>query len=249
MKLSEMSSGSSYAKILLLGESGSGKSIGASTFPGIKHYADFDNKIESTALFHAKNKEALESISVVQYGKMPVKGEAGKRKPRMQAFLDELNTIYALQNSGKPLPFQTLVIDTISTMADSILEDYRYVSQLGIKRPNVDQNSQSDYGLLATHVKQIITGILSLDCNVVVIGHTMREKDESTGIITNQIMFPGQMSNKLGIYFQEVYFARFNQAGQHVWQTKADPKSPFCKTARGLPPEIQANYSEIIKAR
>lgn len=250
MKLSELSSGSNYVKLLLLGESGAGKSIGASTFPGLKHYADFDNKIESTAMFHAKNKEVLDSISVVQYGKMPVTGDAKtSRKARMQAFLDDLKAVYALQNNKQPLPFQTLVIDTISTMADSILEDYRYVSQLGIKRPNADQNSQSDYGLLATHVKQIITGILSLDCHVVVVGHTMREKDETTGVITNQIMFPGQMSNRLGIYFQEVYFARLDSAGKHVWQTKADPKSPFCKSARGLPPEIPANFAEIVKQR
>lgn len=248
MKLDQMQSGPDFVKLLLLGESGAGKTVNAITFPGEKVVADFDNKISSAAKFYSKDKALLAKVDARQYGKMSIKGGAGV-KPRMKSFLDDLQVYFDLQNKGQKLPFETLIIDTVSTMADSILEDYRYVSQLGIKRPNQDQNSQSDYGLLATHVKQIITGCLALDCHLVVIGHTQREKDETTGIITNQMMFPGAMSNKMGIYFEETYLAKINSSGQHVWQTKADAKSPFCKTARNLPAEIPANFAEIVKAR
>lgn len=247
MKLTELQQGTDYARILLLGESGSGKTIGALTFPGEKVVADFDNKISSAAKFYAKDKDLLSKVDVRQYGKMSIKAVPGG-KSRMKSFLDDVQIYFDMQNKKQKLPFETLVLDTVSTMADSILEDYRYVSQLGIKRPNVDQNSQSDYGLLATHVKQIITGCLALDCHLVVIGHTQREKDESTGIITNQMMFPGAMSNKMGIYFEETYLAKIVD-GKHVWQTKADSKSPFCKTARGLPMEVPAHFAEIVRQR
>jgi len=248
VKATEFSSGPDYVKALVIGASGAGKSILASTFPGTKFYADFDNKISSTIKFHLSSKDILEKIEFEPYGKIPIKPSAGK-KSRMQTFLDDMKKWCDLQNAGKPLPFQTLIIDTITTMGDSLLEDYREVSQLGVKRPNKDQNSQSDYGLFGNHIRQIVTPALALDCHVVIIGHTRPEKDELTGIVTNQIMFPGAFSEKIGLYFEEVYFAKVDKEGKHMLQTKADSKTPMCKTARKLPAEIPAHFSEIIKAR
>jgi hypothetical protein len=241
---------SPFVHMTLLGESGAGKTVGALTAPGRIKVLDFDNKVESAARFYHNNPDLLSRVDVEQYGKMPVKGDAKTgRKPRMKAFLDDLQAIYNLQNNKQPLPFDTLVLDTISTLVDSVLEDYRYVSQTGLKRASEDHTVMQDYGLLAVHIKQIITGLRSLDCNVIVIGHTQREKDEATGIITNQLMLPGQMAGKLGIYFTESYFARLDSKGQRVWQTQADAKSPFCKTARNLPAEIPAKFEEIVRKR
>lgn len=248
MKLSELAGGPDFVKALILGGSGSGKTVAAASFPGEKVWADFDNKISSVAKFHAKDKELLGKIDVRQYGKMAIKAIA-PAKHRMRAFLDDLQVYFDMQNKKQKLPFDTLVIDTITTLTDSIMEDYRYVSQTGVKRPNLDQNSQSDYGLLATHFKQIITGSLSLDANVVVLGHTMLSKDESTGIISNEILMPGQMSSKLGIYFEEVYHQKIAADGKRVWQTQPDSKSSFCRTQRGLPNEIPAHFAEIVRQR
>ena len=247
MKLGELAS-NDYFKGLILGASGSGKTIGAMTFPGEKLVMDFDNKISSAAKFYAGT-PVIEQIDVNQYGKMAVIGDQKTgRKPRMRAFLDDLQVIFNLQNNKQPLPFKTLVVDTITTLTDSIMEDYRYVSQTGVKRPNADQNSQSDYGLLANHFKQIMTGCLSLDCNVIFLGHTQLSKDETSGIMTNEVLMPGQMASKLGIYFEEVYFAKIDQKGRHVWQTKADGRTQFCRTQRkDLPAEIPASYSELLK--
>ncbi len=247
MKLSEVQKNSNI-KLLLIGQSGAGKTIGACTFPGKIKIFDFDGKVTSAAQFYSKDKEKLDSIDFSAYSKMPVKGDLKSgRKPRMTAFLSDVQELFDFQNSKKQLPFDTLIVDSISTLADSLLEDYREVSQTAVKRPNKDQNSMSDYGLLATHFKQIMCGILALECNVIFIGHSSLVKDESSGVITNEIMFPGQMASKLGIYFEEVYFAKINAKGEHVWQTKADSKTSFCRTQRQLPSEILANYTEIVK--
>jgi hypothetical protein len=250
MKLSDLQA-SNYVKAAILGTSGAGKTIAALTFPGKKLIADFDNKISSAANFYAGNKEVLEAVEVRQYGKMPIMGDQKTgRKPRMKQFLDDIQELYNLQNTKQKLPYDTIVIDTLTTLVDSIMEDYRYVSQLGIKRPNQDQNSQQDYGLLAVHLKQIITGILSLDCHVLFTGHTQLMKDDQSGMITNEILMPGQMSSKLGIYFEEVYFAKMNSSGQYVWQTRGDNKTNFCRTQRkNLPAEVPASFAEIVKAR
>ena len=250
MKLSDFQSGEKFVKTLILGPSGAGKTVAACTFPGPLMVMDFDNKISSAASFYENDKKLLSEIEVNSYGKMPIIGDAKLgRKHRMQAFLDDLKVFYALQNNKKPLPFKTIVVDTITTLTDSILEDYRSVSQLGVKRPNVDQNSQSDYGLLATHFKQIITGVLALDCHVVFLGHTQLSKDENSGVVTNEVLMPGSTASKLGIYFEEIYFAKINSLGQNVWQTKGDNRTAFCRTQRKLPAEMPAHYNEIIKVR
>lgn len=248
MKLSDYSAGPDYVKLLLLGSSGAGKTVSAMSFPKPIHVMDFDNKISSAVKFYKDDKDLLGQIEVSQLGKMPIKGDAKTARPaRMTQFNQELQKIYDLQNNKKPLPFKTLVVDTITTLTDSILEDYRYVSQLAIKRPNPDQNSQSDYGLLINHFKQYMTGLLALDCNVVFIGHTQLMRDEQTGSITNEILMPGSLGAKLGIYFEEVYFAKIDSTGKHVWQAKPDSKTSFCRTQRKIAAEIPANYQELMK--
>lgn len=249
IKLSELQTGQSFVKTLILGPSGSGKTVAAATFPGRKLWLDFDNKISSAANFYATDKAMLESIEVKQYGKQSIK-PTPPAKPRMAQFQEDMAVYFKMHDQKVKLPFDTLIVDTITTLSDSLLEDYRYVSQLGVKRPNVDQNSQSDYGLFATHFKQIIGRLLALDCNVLFIGHTQLEQDEATGMRTNEVLMPGQLKSKLGIYFEEVYFAKINQVGKRVWQTQADGKTTFCRTQRrNMPIEIEANYAEIVKAR
>lgn len=249
IKLSELQSTNVHTKSLILGASGSGKTIAAATWPGKKLWLDFDNKISSAANFYAGNKEMLESIEVKQYGKQSIK-PTPPAKPRMAQFQEDMAVYFKMHDLKQKLPFDTLIVDTITTLSDSLLEDYRYVSQLGVKRPNVDQNSQSDYGLFATHFKQIIGRLLALECNVLFVGHTQIEQDEATGMRTNEILMPGQLKSKLGIYFEEVYFAKVNAQGARVWQTQADGKTTFCRTQRrNMPIEIPANYAEIIKVR
>jgi hypothetical protein len=249
MKLADLES-QNYVKLLIVGPSGSGKTVGACSFQGPIQVMDFDGKISSAASFYSNDKEKLNSIEVNAYSKIPIKGDVKLgRKSRMMQFDLDLQAIYNLQNNKQPLPFKTLILDSLTTFADSILEDYRMVSQLGTKRANPDTNSMQDYGLLVNHFKMFLTGMLSLNCNVVFIAHSMLMKDETSGTITNEIMFTGSSASKLGIYFEEVYFAKTNQNGQHVWQTKIDPRTNFCRTQRKLPNEIPADYAEIVKAR
>jgi hypothetical protein len=249
IKLSDLQTGPDFVKLLLIGASGAGKTVSTASFPGKKLILDFDNKVSSISQFY-KGNPLLAEIEVKQYGKMTIKPNVAGVKPRMQQFLDDMGVFFKMHDAKQKLPFDTIIVDTITTLVDSIMEDYRYVSQLGVKRPNQDQNSQSDYGLLATHFKQIIGRLLALDANVVFVGHSKLETDESTGIRSNEILMPGQMASKLGIYFEEVYFAKLNAKNERVWQTVADSKTVFCRTQRrNMPSEIPANYAEIVKER
>ena len=237
MKLNELQT-EDNVKLLLLGESGMGKTVLACGFPTPIKIYDFDNKVSSAAKFYSNDAARLSSIEVEQYAGLPV-------KDRMNKFLADVKSIENLQHSGKPLPFKTLVVDSLTTLTNAILEDYKKVSQLGIKRALADVNAMQDYQLLQIHLTQLITGLLSLKCNVIFIGHTQLEKDEATGAMKNNILMPGQLAFKLPIYFEEVYLAKINAKGERVLQTQSDSKTSL-RSQRKLAPEIPATYAAIM---
>jgi hypothetical protein len=236
MKLTDLQA-EDYVKLLLLGESGMGKTVLACGFPLPIKVFDFDNKVSSAAKFYSADAERLKGIDVEQYAGLPL-------KERMARFLGDVKKIEALQHANQPLPFKTLVLDSLTTLTNAILEDYKKVSQLGIKRALADVNAMQDYQLLQIHLTQLITGLLSLKCNVVVIGHTQLEKDETTGAMKNNILMPGQLAFKLPIYFEEVYLAKINAKGERVLQTQSDAKTSL-RSQRKLAQEIPASYAAI----
>lgn len=237
MKLDQLQS-EDYVKLLLLGESGAGKTVLASSFPTPIKYFDFDMKVSSAAKYHSADKERLSQIDVEQYSNLPL-------PQRMATFLKSVKEIEKLQHEGKPLPFKTLVVDSLTTLTNAILEDYKKVSQLGIKRALADVNAMQDYQLLQIHLTQLITGLLSLKANIVIIGHTQLEKDETTGAMKNSILMPGQLAYKLPIYFEEVYLLKVNAKGERVLQTQSDSKTSL-RSQRKLAIEVPALYSAIV---
>ena len=224
-----------YVKLLVYGNSGSGKTCLSAGFPGPVLYLDFDHKISSAAKFYAKQPELLKNINVEQFAHL--KGRA--RIDKLEAIV---KGIYQEAEKGT-LPYKTIVIDSLTTMSSSILEHY-LVAQPGIKRALAGINAMQDYQLLDKQLTTLITGLLSLDCNVVMTGHLNMEKDETTGAVEYKPLMAGKFADKLPIYFEEVYVARVNEKGEYVLQTQSDHKYK-CRSQRNHPKEIKSNYQAI----
>lgn len=238
MKLSEVAA-TNYVKALVYGPSSTGKTVFACSFPTPILYMDFDNKISSAAQFYKNDKERLEGITVNQYAKM-------SRDTRCKQFIADLNAIQKLQYAKAELPFKTIVIDSLTTFTSYLLDDYIHVSQKAIKRALEGVNAMQDYQLLDKHLTQIIPGILSLDANVVFIGHLCIDRDETTGAISNRPLMSGKFADKLPIFFEEVYVSKVDASGKYMMQTHSDPRT-VCRTQRKLPKEIESSYDSIIK--
>ncbi len=237
MKLADIAQ-SSHVKALVYGPSSTGKTCFAAGFPTPIRYLDFDNKVSSAAQFYI-GQERLNEIDVTQYAQIP-------RETRMMQFLADVQSLFQLANSGKALGYKTIVLDSLTTLVQYMLEDYLNVSRKEIKRPGPDMTCMQDYGLLDTHTSQLMKSILALEANIVVIGHAVQDKDEVSGIITNQVLMPGKGAAKLPIYFEEVYFSKVDASGKFLLQTQSDSKT-VCRTQRKLPKEIRSAYSEIVK--
>lgn len=226
-----------FVKLLVMGDSGSGKTCLSCSFPGPLEVWDFDNKISSAAKFYAKQPEILNNIEVKSFAQLP----KDQIIPEMQKRLREVNE---LAMTGKPLPFKTLVLDSFTTFAGYLLAAYPKL-QPGIKRQFADIPALQDYQLLDIHLGDTVKNILKLNCNIVVTGHLTSEKDETTGAITYKPLVPGKFADKLNIYFEEVYLSKVTQDGKFVLQTQPDSKFKL-RSQRQLPKEIPNQYSSII---
>jgi hypothetical protein len=236
MKLNEMAS-TGFFKGLVYGDSGSGKTIFAASFPGPIEYWDFDHKISSAAHYYKKDAAKLEGIDVHQFANLP-------REKRIPAWEVRNNLIADCVRNNKPLPFKTLVVDSLTTFTAMIMDDYIVRSQRGIKRAHPEIPAMQDYQMLDKHLSLIVPSLLSLDCNVVMLGHLKTDKDESTGAIIRQPLMAGAFAGKLPIYFEEVYVSKVSTEGKYVLQTQSDSMYK-CRTQRNLPKEIATAFESV----
>lgn len=228
-----------FFKGLIYGDSGAGKTCFAASAPLPIRYWDFDHKISSAAKHYSAEPERLQQIDVTQFAALPVKN-------RIPEFDRQMQEIAALVRDKKPLPFKTLVLDSLTTFTASLLNDYLTRSQLGIKRAIADIPAMQDYQLLDKHLSLTIPSLLSLDCHVIMTGHMKIEKDETTGQILRIPLMPGQFANKLMIYFEEAYVAKVDAKGQFVLQTQTDGTYK-CRSQRKLAKEVPTKWSEVFK--
>ncbi len=240
MLLSEIKTEGNF-KLLLMGDAGIGKTVFATSFPGKTRVLDFDNKIDSAALFYKDKPEHLANIEVTQFnqglGMSPI-------SQLEKIFQDEF---IPQQKTGKML-FDTLLIDSITTFSGATLA-HIVKTNPGIKRNASAQGMQpglQDYGILKREFQRLIPGLLSLPCNVIMLAHIATEKDEMTGQILRHSMMDGSFAKELPIYFKEVWRA-FMKDGKRYAQTQSDGSYNCRSQIPGLPNPVPLSYEVVQK--
>lgn len=242
MKLSDYDTNSNM-KVLLYGNSGTGKTCAACSWPTPMLYLDFDSKVDSAASFYADDKERLSGIEVVD---LSAKMDQDPIEEMMKIIDKEL---IPQQKSGQ-MKYKTLVIDSLTTFSSAVLS-HIVKTNPGIKRVQTKQGFQpgmQDFGILKRELTKLIPGILSLPLNVVMLAHIKVDRDEVTGELIRGPHMDGSFAADLPIYFKEVY-RTFVENKKYVAQTQSD-LSYNCRTQiKGLPEKIELKYSELIKQR
>lgn len=229
-------------KLLIYGNSGAGKTCTAAGFPYPMLYMDFDGKVDSAAAFYKNDKERLENIDVRDLS-------AKMSSDPIEEFIKIIGELAKQEKSGE-LQYKTVVLDSLTTFSSLTLK-HIVKTNPGIKRNASKQGMQpglQDYGILRREFERLITGLLGLDCNVVMIGHIDTNKDELTGEIVRGPLLDGSFAKSLPIYFKEVYRA-FVDKDTHLLQTKSDRKYSCRSQIPGLPDPCPASYEELIKKR
>jgi len=209
--------------------------------PGKTRVLDFDNKIDSAALFYKGDKERLANIDVTQF-------RAGFDLSPIQQLEKVISDEFIPQQRAGKMSFDTLLLDSITTFSAAMLS-HIVKSNPGIKRTVSAQGTQpglQDYGILKREFQRVIKGLLSLPCNVIMLAHIATEKDETTGAILRHTMMDGSFAKELPIYFKEVWRA-YVKDGVRYAQTQSDGQYNCRSQIPGLPNPVRLDYSEIAK--
>ena len=237
MKLSEVDT-SANLKVLVYGESGTGKTCFAAGFPTPMLILDFDGKANSAAMFYKDDKERLDQIEVRR------RVLTSSEDPIMELSKD-VKELQDMQKKGE-YKYKTLVIDSLTTFSSAVLK-HIVKTNPGIKRQMSKQGLQpcmQDYGILKREFERLIPGLLTLDMNIVMLGHIKTDKDETTGEILRGVNMDGSFGAALPIYFEEVYRS-YVKDGKYMAQTQSDFRFK-CRTQRGLPKDIAFEYGSLV---
>lgn len=231
-------------KACIYGDAGVGKSCFAAQMPGPIEYWDFDNKFDS-AFFYLRRigQEAkLKEIDVHSFGKLPL-------KEKIPAWTKRTALIDKAILEKQPLPFRTLVIDSITSLGHHLMEDYMYRSRLGIRRPEEGLNGLQDFQFYEKDMTRMLVGLLALDINLVVIGHIEADKDELTGAISRRVLCKGKsLAPTLPMWFSEVYAALTKPDGSRFFLTQ--PMNGYvARTQRGLAKEVPMTVEAVLSSK
>lgn len=227
-------------KILLYGLSGSGKTCFATSLPTPILLLDFDGKADSAAMFHRNDAERLKQIDVrnlaYNFAQSPI------------SELEKIISIELIpQQRAGTMKYKTIILDSITTFSSQTLK-YIVDSNPGIKRVLTKQGQQpgmQDFGILKREFARIIPGILSLPCNIVMLGHISTEKDDVTGEIIRGPSMDGSFAKDLPIYFKEVWRSYVDDKGKHWAQTKSDARYACRTQLTGLTSPLPLEYAEL----
>lgn len=177
MDLSKESVLTGHSRVLVMGDSGTGKTHFIGTMPK-PFVADFDRGL-STLLG--------QDVKAIAYSK--------------ESWLDFKKEIQRWRDVGPNYGCETFAVDSLTMAAEAAM--YYVLKKNG--RLN-GQPTIADWGEAIREVKDVLDWVTTLPCNVVVSAHIQLEKDEMLGDIQYRpLIFGKDLPARLGIWFDEVY--------------------------------------------
>ncbi len=183
-------------KVLVYGQSGTGKTVFGAGFPGPILLLDTDKGVLSvvtTDIVSDTQKAQIHPVQVDDYvgnSKEPV----GYETVRMI-----LESVASTGAYSGVVP-ATVVVDSFTTTSQMCLAKSQYLNgHLG------QQPTLPDYGGQRRHLEKIIKLGIGLPCHFLAICHEDWYKDENSGRLWLTPMIVGKLAREIPLYFDEVY--------------------------------------------
>lgn len=219
-------------KVYGVGDYGTGKSTFAATFPVPGFVIDFDGRIASYRDHDWKYKTYA------------------KTNKGWCMFERDFGQIAKMAVEGK---LATVVLDSTTSMTDAAMG--RALTLDPNRGPQNGPVWNIHYGIVKNLVEPKLLQLLSLPCNVVVLGHWDLKKDSKTGnILGAEPMLTGQLSIKVPGYFDEVYafFTENGPKGERFFFRTVSwgyykARSTLSGKLRLLPDKIDNDYQSLME--
>lgn len=179
-------------KVLLMGQTGGGKSTLAATLPGRKLFLDYDQRGESLI--------GLPEIEVIREPLVDPNPKSPQAWRNADALKDEL---WTAARTGK-LEYDTIIEDGLSSMNRICMY---WALLLDPKKGLGGSPAMQHYGPHIKNLTDHIISMLSLPVNYCLTGHFNLAEDEETGGVTYLPKVYGkQMRTDIPTWFNEVYY-------------------------------------------
>jgi len=232
-----------WLKVMSVGESGTGKSTFAASFPTPGFVFDFGGEIIS---YRGKD------FDYQQYD-MTALGWARYERDfaLLRKCLKEGKGFPNEQGEQDVKQYQTVVVDNVSAMTDLAMEKSM---QLDPKRSATDGPIWNvHYGMVKNLMEGRLRQLINLDCNLVLISHINTLTDENGAVIGVEPKMTGSLSADVPAYFHEVYYhSTRKEGGDTKWLVQTIPigrnhgRSRLSGKERLLPDLVENDYSEIM---
>ena len=225
---------STLLKACVCGDSGTGKSVFASTFPKPAFLFNFDNSILSY--------RGLD----IDYEDYPLSAQGWVKFEKDFRGLKQA----VKQNEFK---YKTIIGDSTTTWTDLAME--RALSLDPKRSATGGPVWNVHYGMVKNLIEGFVRQLLEFPCNIVLITHLAKHLDSETGALLGvEPMLTGQLSTKVPSYFDEVYYAETKT-------TKDGTKFQLLTLAKGhmkarsrlsgvkqlLPREVPNDYEAVME--
>lgn len=241
---------------LLVGPPGSGKTTAAATAPYPNLFLDMDNKLHkmdnlkniltagniiqwtpNERLFKGQLASFVRSATDPQ-AKFAQQRAAGYMK--LAEVVDELESNQCRYNG---VQLATVTLDSFTSVEE-------HLKRLLMSANGVATISQPLWGTVLTNYENLLNALLSLKgVNVIVIAHQKPTQNELTGEITYSPLISGQMKDKIGKDFEEVYYLEksvVDKVAKYEMLTIGSSAKP-CRTSRILEPRVEPDFLKIYK--
>jgi hypothetical protein len=155
-------------------------------------------------------------------------------------FLSAYNHIVAFIGSGKPLPWATVVLDSVTGFEDIILNHISSVN------PNAMSDARQWAGMTGGKVRQTLLSLCGWPCHVVAIMHSMIDKNELTGLVMELPNVFSGLRNDIGGLFSQFFYQVKNNGTPVIWpHDKMYVRGIGSRWPANLPSEVKPDFNSI----
>lgn len=230
-----------HNKILMLGDTGSGKTTQFLSLKGKKFAYLFDsNAILSLKGHDIEYEEFMpDNLSHKLVSLTKGKGEttAAQKVTGAEVYRAWEEDFEAKMQSGFFKDYKWVMFDSLTTFSDMVMDGILAINGRGGQWPQ-----QDDYGPQMLVIRNVVRTVTSMGCGVYFTGHEEIVKDKVTSTIYRQPVFTGKLRQKLPLLFSEIFHCEAQpdpKTGKTHYQiqTQKDRKSMTIRTSiKGLSP-------------
>ena len=241
---------------LLVGPPGAGKTTAACTVPGTKLVLDMDCKIHKMENIASKVKSGevmqwvpdarLFSGDLAKFVTGATNPQAKFVQQRAKGYMNLAEQIDLLEKNGctfNGVKALTIILDSFTSVEE-------HLKRLLMSANGACTISQPLWGTVLTNYENLLNALLNLkNVNIIVIAHQRPNKDDLTGVITYTPLISGQMKDKIGKDFEEVYYMEKTVkqgTAKYEMLTVGSAQKP-CRTSRILAARVEPDFSKIYK--